>query len=246
MKNNLERSFKLVLLRHGESLWNRENRFTGWTDVDLSETGINEALEAGNILKNNGLRFDLAYTSLMKRAIKTLNLALEELNQLWLEVKKDWRINERHYGRLQGLNKAQTAEKYGEDQVKIWRRSYETQPPEMSQEQYLKQFDNGFISSIQAHLVPKTESLKDTVVRVEDFYKSELKPGLEKHKNLLVVAHGNSMRALIKILDNLTSREVVNVEIPTGKPLIYEFKPGMQIINKYYLQKNRQTSLLNS
>jgi len=223
---------RLVLLRHGESGWNRENRFTGWTDVDLSAQGVEEARAAGRLLKAQGWAFDLAHTSLLKRAIRTLQLALEELDQLWIPVHKDWRLNERHYGALQGLNKAETAAKFGEAQVLAWRRSYDTPPPALDagDERYEAR-DRRY----QGVAVPKTECLKDTVARVLPCWESAIAPAVRAGRRVLVAAHGNSLRALIKHLDGVSDADIVGLNVPTGVPLVYELDAGLRPLRHYYL-----------
>jgi 2,3-bisphosphoglycerate-dependent phosphoglycerate mutase len=223
---------KLVLLRHGESVWNRENRFTGWTDVDLSAQGVEEARAAGRLLKSEGYAFDVACTSLLKRAIRTLHLALEELDQLWLPVEKDWRRNERHYGALQGLNKAETAAKFGEAQVLAWRRSYDTPPPalEASDARY-----EGNDPRYRGITVPRTECLKDTVARAIPFWNDAIAPALRSGQRLLVAAHGNSLRALIKHLDGVSDADIVGLNVPTGVPLVYELDDALRPLRHYYL-----------
>ena len=226
---------KLVLLRHGESTWNRENRFTGWTDVDLSEQGVKEAREAGRLLKEEQYDFDIAFTSLLTRAIRTLNLALEELGQLWIPVEKDWRLNERHYGALQGLNKAETAARHGDDQVKIWRRSYDIPPPplEPGDERHPK-LDRRYASLAPAEL-PLTESLKDTVARFLPYWHGTVAPAVRSGRRVLVAAHGNSLRALVKFLDNISDADIVERNIPTGIPLVYELDDQLKPLRNFYL-----------
>ncbi len=226
---------KLVLLRHGESLWNKENRFTGWKDVDLSEKGIIEAGEAGKLLKENGFTFDIAYTSVLKRAIKTLFLAMDKMDLLWIPVIKSWRLNERHYGALQGLNKAETAEKHGDEQVKIWRRSYAIRPPalEKDDERYagkLEQYKN-----LDEKDIPVAECLKDTVERFLPYWHNDIVPELKKGKKVIIAAHGNSLRALVKYLDNVSDDEILKLNIPTGIPLVYELDDDLKPIKHYYL-----------
>jgi len=223
---------KLVLLRHGESGWNRENRFTGWTDVDLSAQGIEEARGAGRLLKGEGYAFDYAYTSVLKRAIRTLNLALEELDQLWLPVAKDWRLNERHYGALQGLNKAETAAKFGEAQVLVWRRSYDTPPPALAPGDPRHEARDPRYAGVT---VPLTECLKDTVARVIPYWESTIAPAVRSGLRILVAAHGNSLRALIKHLDEVSDAEIVGLNVPTGVPLVYELDYRLRPIKHYYL-----------
>ncbi|MGB4654341.1 MAG: 2,3-diphosphoglycerate-dependent phosphoglycerate mutase [Bacteroidales bacterium] len=225
---------KLVLLRHGESLWNMENRFTGWADVDLSERGIKEAIEAGKTLKENGFDFKLAYTSYLKRAIKTLNLVLEEMDLMWIEVRKTWRLNEKHYGVLQGLNKAETAQKYGDEQVLIWRRSYDVPPAPMAE-------DDPRCTRLQPRYkdigdnAPLTEALKNTVERMIPYWESEIKPSLEKQDQLLVVAHGNSLRAIVKHVKNISDQDIVSLNIPTGIPYVFEFDDKLNLVKDYFL-----------
>jgi len=223
---------KLVLLRHGESVWNRENRFTGWTDVDLSAQGVEEARAAGRLLKGAGWVFDQTHTSLLKRAIRTLHLALEELDQLWLPVRKDWRLNERHYGALQGLNKAETAAKFGETQVLIWRRGYDTPPPALAADDARYEARD---ARYQGMAVPKTECLKDTVARVLPYWESAIAPEVRAGKRVLVAAHGNSLRALIKQLDAVSDADIVGLNVPTGVPLVYELDAGLRPLRHYYL-----------
>lgn len=227
--------FKLVLIRHGESLWNKEDRFTGWTDVDLSENGIAEALSAGEILKENGFVFDVAYTSVLKRCIKTLNLVLEKLDLLWIPVIKNWRLNERHYGALQGLNKAETALKFGADQVHVWRRSYATCPPAMdlTDERYAGKDPR--YSGLNKDEVPLTECLMDTVHRFVPYFDQEIAPVIKSGKRVLIVAHGNSLRALAKHLEKISDEKIVELNIPTGKPLVYELDENLVPLKSYYL-----------
>lgn len=227
--------YKLVLLRHGESHWNKENRFTGWTDVDLSEKGIEEATESGRLLREEGFVFDLAYTSVLKRAINTLHIALNELDQLWIPVYKSWRLNERHYGALQGLNKAETAEKHGEDQVKIWRRSYDTPPPELDESDERFPGHDPRYADLDPAEVPRTECLKDTVERFLPLWHEEIAPLIRDGKRVLIAAHGNSLRALVKYLDKMSDDEIVGLNIPTGVPLVYELDEDLVPIEHYYL-----------
>ena len=226
---------KLVLIRHGESEWNRLNLFTGWTDVDLSEKGHMEAIAAGKQLKREGFEFDICYTSYLKRAIHTLNHILSEMELEWLPVIKDWRLNERHYGALQGLNKAETAEKYGEEQVKIWRRSYNIRPPELSTEDERNPQNQLPYRQVSKSSLPSCESLKDTVARVIPYFEEIIKNELQQGKQVIIAAHGNSLRALVKYFDALSEKEIMDVNIPTGIPLIYEFDDRFQVFNKYYL-----------
>lgn len=229
--------YKIVLLRHGESLWNQKGLFTGWTDVDLSVNGLIEAKTAGKKLKKAGFCFDLAYSSLLKRAVKTLNLALEELDLLWLPVVKDWRLNERHYGNLQGLNKSQTAKKFGEEQVKIWRRSYDIRPPKIEAANKFNQKDDPRYHGIK---VPTAESLKDVVLRVVPLWENELVPLIRSKKKILVVASGNSLRALVKYLENITDSKIVDFNIPTGIPLVYELDKNLKPRRRYYLASQKE------
>jgi len=223
---------KLVLVRHGQSLWNLENKFTGWTDVDLSENGIKEAVEAGKVLKEKGFTFDIAYTSVLKRANRTLDLILNELDEKNIPIYKSWHLNERHYGALQGLNKKETADKYGDEQVHIWRRSYDVQPPALNDddERYKE------MKGLYSEYVPHTECLKDTVERVIPYWKSDILPKLKEGKKLIIVAHGNSLRGLMKYLDNMSDEEVVNLEIETGNPICYELDDNFKPIKHYYLK----------
>jgi 2,3-bisphosphoglycerate-dependent phosphoglycerate mutase len=226
---------KLVLLRHGESIWNRENRFTGWTDVDLSEKGLVEAAKAGDAFKKEGYLFDVAFTSVLKRAIRTLWIALERMDLMWIPVEISWRLNERHYGALQGLNKAETAAKYGEDQVKIWRRSYDVPPPPLdrSDERYPGK-DPRYRDLTESEL-PLTECLKDTVNRFLPYWHETIAPTVKNGKKVIIAAHGNSLRALVKYLDNIPDDEIVNLNIPTGIPLVYELTDELKPIRNYYL-----------
>jgi 2,3-bisphosphoglycerate-dependent phosphoglycerate mutase len=223
---------KLVLLRHGESQWNRENRFTGWTDVDLSETGLAEAHAAGRTLKALGYDFDLAFTSVLKRAIRTLWIALDELDRMWLPVEKSWRLNERHYGALQGLNKAEMAAKYGEEQVLVWRRSYDIRPPELKPGDQRYEGKDPRYAGVQ---VPLAECLKDTVERVVPYWQSAIAPAVRAGRRTLIAAHGNSLRALVKHLDGISDPEVVKLNIPTGIPLVYELDSSLKPLRNYYL-----------
>jgi 2,3-bisphosphoglycerate-dependent phosphoglycerate mutase len=226
---------KIVLMRHGESTWNLENRFSGWTDVDLTETGMAEAKQAGVLLREGGYNFDIAYTSLLTRAVRTLNIALDEMGLLWLPVQKAWQLNERHYGALQGLNKAETAAKYGEAQVLAWRRSYDTPPPALAlNDTRAPQFDARYKNLAQS-VLPLTECLKDTVERVVPYWETELAPRVARGERILIAAHGNSLRALIKYLDNVSDEAIVGVNIPNGVPLVYEFDDNMKPIRSYYL-----------
>jgi 2,3-bisphosphoglycerate-dependent phosphoglycerate mutase len=225
----------LVLLRHGFSTWNQENRFTGWTDVDLAEQGRAEALEAGRLLKEGGYAFDIAYTSVLKRAIRTLWIALDVLDQLWIPVEKDWRLNERHYGALQGLNKAETTAEYGEAQVKIWRRSYDIPPPALTRADPRHPSHDIRYGTLDPRDLPLTESLQDTVARFLPYWHATIAPAVRSGKRVLIAAHGNSLRALVKYLDNVPESEIVELNIPTGIPLVYELDEQLRPIRHYYL-----------
>jgi len=226
---------KLVLLRHGESTWNKENRFTGWIDVPLSEKGNAEAREGGRLLREGGLTFDLAFTSALKRAIKTLWIALEEMDLMWIPVHNHWRLNERHYGALQGLNKAATAEKHGMDQVKIWRRSYDIPPPALTKDDDRYPGKDPRYAYVSPKELPLTESLKDTVARFLPYWHGTIAPVVREGKRVIVAAHGNSLRALVKYLDNIPDSDIVGLNIPTGIPLVYELKDDLKPIRSYYL-----------
>jgi 2,3-bisphosphoglycerate-dependent phosphoglycerate mutase len=226
---------KLVLLRHGESTWNLENRFTGWHDVDLSPKGLQEAREAGRLLREGGYGFDLAHTSLLKRAIRTLWIALDGMDQMWIPVRKSWRLNERHYGALQGLNKAETAARYGDAQVKIWRRSYADPPPPLTVDSEHYPGRDPRYADLPKNLLPLSESLKDTVERFLPYWHEEVVPGLRAGQRVLIAAHGNSLRALVKHLDDMNEAEIVELNIPTGIPLVYELDEGLKPIRHYYL-----------
>lgn len=225
---------KLVLVRHGESVWNKENKFTGWTDVDLSENGVKEATNAGMLLKENGFSFDIAYTSVLKRANDTLDYILKELG-IDIPIYKSWRLNERHYGALQGLNKDEMRKKYGEDKVKLWRRSYSVKPPLLSKDDDRYPDNDPRYNNLVDDELPLGECLKDTVERVIPYWKSDIKKSLLEGKNVIVVAHGNSLRALVKYLENISDEDIINLEIPTGKPYVYELSDDLKIIDKYYL-----------
>jgi len=226
---------KIVLLRHGESTWNEENRFTGWTDVDLSERGRAEAKEAGRLLREDGYTFDLAYTSVLKRAIRTLGIALDALDLLWIPVMKHWRLNERHYGALQGLNKAETAAKHGEAQTKIWRRSYDIPPPPLTPDDPRHPSHDPRYATLSANELPLTETLKDTVARFLPYWHETIAPSIAAGKRVIVAAHGNSLRALVKYLDNIDEQTIVELNIPTGIPLVYELDDALKPIRHYYL-----------
>ena len=226
---------KLVLLRHGESTWNKENRFTGWTDVDLSDKGRQEALDGGRVLKAEGYTFDVAYTSVLKRAIRTLWTVLDEMDLMWIPVYRSWRLNERHYGALQGLNKAETAAKFGESQVKIWRRSYDIQPPALTaDDQRFPGHDPRYRDLSPAEL-PLTECLKDTVARFLPLWHETIAPAIKGGRKVLIAAHGNSLRALVKYLDDIPEKDIVELNIPTGMPLVYELDDDLKPLNRYYL-----------
>ena len=227
--------YKLVLIRHGESVWNKENRFTGWKDVDLSEKGREEAQSAGELLKTEGFEFDLAYTSVLKRAIRTLNIILDEMDTMWLPVIKNWRLNERYYGNLQGLNKADTAAQYGDEQVHVWRRSYDIPPPPMDTSDERNPRNDRRYNDLSDEEIPLTECLKDTVARFVPYWEAEIAPKIREGKRLIIAAHGNSLRALVKYLDNIADEEVVKLNIPTGVPLVYELNDDLKSIKSYYL-----------
>ncbi|CAB5089650.1 Phosphoglycerate mutase (EC [Olavius algarvensis associated proteobacterium Delta 3] len=225
----------LVLVRHGQSVWNKENRFTGWTDVKLTPKGVEEAMDAGRLLKNGGFSFDIAYTSLLKRAIKTLWLALEAMDLMWIPVKRSWRLNERHYGALQGLNKAETVEKHGLEQVQIWRRSYRIQPPPLTRDDPRFPGHDPRYAGLSEDELPLTECLKDTVARFLPYWQNTIAPDVQAGKRVLIAAHGNSLRALVKYLDNIPDDDIVGMNIPTGIPLIYELEEDLTPIRHYYL-----------
>jgi 2,3-bisphosphoglycerate-dependent phosphoglycerate mutase len=227
--------YKLVLLRHGESVWNKENRFTGWTDVDLSEKGIEEAKAAGALLKAEGYTFDVAFVSVLKRAIRTLNLVLDEMDLLWIPVYKSWRLNERHYGALQGLNKAETAAKFGDEQVLIWRRSYATPPPPLERDDPRYPGNDPRYADLKPEEIPLTECLKDTVARFLPYWHETIAPAVKAGKRVLIAAHGNSLRALIKYLDDVSDEDIIELNIPTGIPLVYELDADLKPITHYYL-----------
>jgi 2,3-bisphosphoglycerate-dependent phosphoglycerate mutase len=226
---------KLVLLRHGESLWNMENRFTGWTDVGLTEKGVREAVEAGRILKNDGYEFDVAFTSVLSRAIKTLWLALEQMDRMWIPVHLSWRLNERHYGALQGLNKAETAERHGMEQVMIWRRSYDIRPPALTAEDPRFPGHEPRYRGLDPKQLPLTECLKDTVERFLPYWHETIAPAVASGRRVIISAHGNSLRALVKYLDNVTEKEILELNIPTGIPLVYELDEALKPLRSYYL-----------
>ena len=227
--------YRLVLLRHGESTWNRENRFTGWTDVDLTDKGREEARDAGRLMAKEKFEFDVAYTSVLKRALRTLWIALDELDMMWIPVHNSWRLNERHYGALQGLNKAETAAKHGEAQVKIWRRSYDIPPPPLTPTDPGHPSHDRRYSDVPRQQVPVTESLKDTVARFLPYWHERVAPDIRAGKHVLITAHGNSLRALVKYLENISDQEIVELNIPTGVPLVYKLNDDLRTLDKYYL-----------
>lgn len=231
----MEKITKLVLIRHGESVWNKENLFTGWTDVDLSDTGREEAALAGKTLKEEGYDFDICFTSYLKRAIHTLNLTLEGLDREWLPVVKTWKLNERHYGALQGLNKAETAAKYGEEQVVIWRRSFDVPPLALEESDERSPKNQEQYRDVAKADLPLTESLATTIERVVPYYEENIKPAMQEGKRVIVAAHGNSLRALVKYLEDLSAEEILKVNIPTAVPLVYEFDENFKVLKKYYL-----------
>ncbi|MFJ2989054.1 2,3-diphosphoglycerate-dependent phosphoglycerate mutase [Collimonas sp. NPDC087041] len=227
--------YKIVLMRHGESTWNLANRFTGWVDVDLTEKGVAEAKQAGNLLKQAGFTFDLAYTSVLKRAIRTLWGTLDEMDLMWLPVKHSWRLNERHYGALQGLNKAETAAKYGDEQVMVWRRSYDTPPLPLEPSDPRTSYNDPRYAGLKREEIPLTECLKDTVARVLPFWNDEIAPAIRSGKRIIISAHGNSLRAMIKMLDGISDDDIVGLNIPNGQPLVYELDADLKPIKSYYL-----------
>jgi len=231
---------KVVLLRHGESVWNRENRFTGWADVGLTPQGLDEAKQAAVLLSDAGFAFDVAFTSVLKRAIKTLWVVLEEMDRMWIPVHHSWRLNERHYGALQGLNKAETAAKFGDAQVKIWRRAYDTPPPPLKDDDPRIAADDPRYAEIDRRAFPRTECLKDTVARFLPFWHSAIAPTIRSGKSVLIAAHGNSLRALIKYLDGVSDADIVELNIPTGQPLVYELDRELRPIRSYYLGDEAQ------
>lgn len=226
---------KIVLLRHGESTWNQENRFTGWTDVDLTEKGVAEAIKAGDLLKEKGFQFEIAYTSYLKRAVKTLNCVLDRMNLDWIPVEKNWRLNEKHYGNLQGLNKAETAEKYGDKQVLIWRRSYDIAPGALAEDDPRNPRHEIRYKDVPDNELPRTESLKDTVERILPYWKETIFPNLKTADQILVAAHGNSLRGIIKYLKNISNEDIVHLNLPTAVPYVFEFDDNMQLVNDYFL-----------
>jgi 2,3-bisphosphoglycerate-dependent phosphoglycerate mutase len=225
----------LVLLRHGESIWNKENRFTGWTDVDLSQKGIEEARKSGRVLKENGYTFDVAFTSVLKRAIRTLWLVLDEMNLMWIPVYRSWRLNEKHYGALQGLNKSETAVKYSEEQVLMWRRSYDVRPPSLEKRDERYPGNDPIYADLDEKDIPLTECLKDTVERFLLYWHEVLAPTIESGKRVIISAHGNSLRALVKYLDNVSDDDIINLNIPTGIPLVYQLDEALKPVKSFYL-----------
>ncbi len=226
---------RLVLLRHGESTWNKENRFTGWTDVDLSPKGVEEAKEAGKTLRENGFHFDIAFTSYLRRAIKTLWLALEEMDQMWIPVEKSWRLNEKHYGALQGLNKSETAKKYGDEKVLMWRRSYDIPPEALAETDPRHPIHEEKYKLLTAAERPATEALKDTIERLIPYWENEIKPALRKYDTVLVAAHGNSLRGIVKYLKNMSEAEIIAFNIPTGIPYVFEFDEKMNLVKDEFI-----------
>ena len=228
---------RLVIVRHGESEWNQKNLFTGWVDVELSENGRTEAKRAGKALKEAGIDFDICFTSYLKRAINTQQIILKEMEREWLPVFKSYKLNERHYGALSGLNKKETAEKYGDDQVKIWRRSFDVRPPVMEEDNQYNSLKNPAYRDVAPAEVPMCESLKDTIARTVPYFEKEIKPLVMEGKRVMIAAHGNSLRSLIKYFESISDEEIINVEIPTGTPLVYEFDDNFNVTNKYFLGK---------
>jgi len=229
-------SFKLVLLRHGQSIWNEQNLFTGWTDVGLTEQGKQEAKKAGQLLAKAGFEFDICYTSYLKRAIRTLDLALEEMDQSWLPVVKTWKLNERHYGDLQGKNKAEVAEKFGDDQVKIWRRSFDIRPPALTAEDERSPVNLKMYKKVDPQDLPLAESLKDTIARVIPYFESEIKPKIEKGESIIIAAHGNTLRALAMYLEHISEKDILELNIPTGVPLVYHLNQDLSVAKTEYLK----------
>lgn len=227
--------YKVVLLRHGESQWNLDNRFTGWTDVDITEKGMQEAKAAGKVLKENGFTFDIAYTSVLKRALRTLWIALDEMDLLWIPFVKSWRLNERHYGALQGLNKAETAAQHGEEKVLIWRRSYDIPPPALEKSDSRYPGNDPRYADMDPKDIPATECLKDTVARFLPFWHETIAPAIKSGKKVIIAAHGNSLRALVKYLDNISDEDIISLNIPTGMPLVYELDKNLKPLKSYYL-----------
>ena len=227
---------KLVLVRHGQSIWNLENKFTGWTDVGLSSNGVNEAIEAGKVLKEKGFTFDLAYTSVLKRAEDTLTYILKEMNEEDIEIRRSWKLNERHYGALQGLNKDETRKKYGDEQVLLWRRSATVRPPELELNDSRYPGNDPKYGNLTKEELPRTENLVDTIKRVVEYFKEEIEPELKNNKKIIIVAHGNSLRGLIKYLDNISDEDIISLELETGNPICYELEDDLKPIKHYYLK----------
>lgn len=226
---------KVVLIRHGESVWNKENRFTGWTDVDLSEKGVEEALKAGKLLKAEGFQFEVAFTSYLKRAVKTLNNILDQMDLDWIPVQKSWRLNEKHYGMLQGLNKAETAEKYGDEQVLVWRRSYDVPPAPLEEKDSRSPFVDPRYNGVPKAYLPLTESLKETVDRILPYWQDTIYPSLIEHDQILVAAHGNSLRGIIKYLKNISNEDIISLNLPTAVPYVFEFDDDLNLVKDYFL-----------
>ena len=241
---------RIVLVRHGESLWNKENRFTGWTNVDLSEKGQEEARTAGKLLKEAGINFEVAYTSYLKRAIKTLNSVLDTMDLDWIPVKKSWRLNEKHYGNLQGLNKSETAEKFGEEQVRIWRRSFDVAPKPLDDSDPNSATQDPRYNLVPNNYIPKTESLKDAIARVMPYWECEIFPSLKEHNDVIVAAHGNSLRGIVKHLKNISNEDIISLNIPTAVPYVFEFDDNLNLVKDYYLGdpeeiKRKQAAVAN-
>ena len=227
---------KLVIIRHGESLWNQKNLFTGWVDVELSEKGVEEAHKGGKALHEAGFDFDICFTSYLKRAIDTLNIVLKEMDREWLPVFKSWKLNERHYGALEGLNKAETAEKYGEEQVRIWRRSFDVRPPLLTEDSQYNSRNQAPYRNVRSSDIPMGESLDDTIKRTVPYFEEEIKPLIMQGQRVIISAHGNSLRSLMKYIENISDEDIVNVEIHTGVPLVYEFDDDLKLLKKYFLE----------
>jgi 2,3-bisphosphoglycerate-dependent phosphoglycerate mutase len=226
---------KVVLIRHGESVWNKENRFTGWTDVDLTEKGMEEAIKAGQLMKKEGFQFEVAFTSYLKRAVKTLNNVLDQMDLDWIPVQKSWRLNEKHYGMLQGLNKVETAEKYGDEQVLVWRRSYDVPPTALEKNDERSPFSDLRYKDVPSSYLPLTESLKETVDRILPYWQDTIYPSLKKHDHILVAAHGNSLRGIIKYLKNISNEDIISLNLPTAVPYVFEFDDDLNLVNDYFL-----------
>lgn len=235
LKQKIKKMKRIVLIRHGESVWNKENRFTGWTNVDLSEKGVEEAKKAGEILKKEGFKFTKAYTSYLKRAIKTLNQILDVMDLDWIPVEKSWRLNEKHYGMLQGLNKSETAEKYGDEQVLIWRRSYDVPPTPMDKDDERAPFSDVRYNKVVPSFIPLTEALCDTVARATPYWEMEILPSLMENDDVLVAAHGNSLRGIIKVLKNISDEDIIALNLPTAVPYVFEFDDNLNLVKDYFL-----------